>query len=160
MSSNLVLWQIFLYLVYDWRNPQKILAVRPVLTSNRICYFQVRRYNRIGRDFGRKGRSKGRVVTQYIQPAVHDAIGYRQKSFMLVWQYRPLMSRFLVKDHLPWVSRQIRLSDYRGNEVSSSSVKNLLTFKLQLTKHRKTSVWRLCYQTSPQMGYLVSKWRA
>ena len=58
------------------------------------------------------------------RPAVHGAIDYGQESFELVRQCHQLLSGFLVKSHLPLVSRQSHLpaNDNGDNEVIKGHV--------------------------------------
>ena len=43
-------------------------------------------------------------------PVAHGAMDCSQNTFKLIWRYHQLLSRFIVRDHLPRVSRQSPLS--------------------------------------------------
>ena len=71
--------------------------------------------------------------------AATTAIGYGEKSFMLVWRFRQLLFGFLANNDLPRVSCQSRLSadDKGGNEMIPGLCTDLLAFILQLRKTPK-----------------------
>ena len=77
-----------------------------------------------------------------------------KKSFMLSF-----LSRFLSNGHLPRVSRQPSLSFDKGNKHESGACVQI-SFRLPYGwgKSQLWDVWRLCDQSSPQMGSLTSKW--
>ena len=87
-----------------------------------------------------------------------------KKCFKLVWWCHQLLSGFLSSDHLPIVSCQSHLSVMirvimrwywscaRSPGIYLTAEQNPL--KPQQVDHR----WRLYNQSSPQMGYLNSKW--
>ena len=64
------------------------------------------------------------------------------RLFLLVWRCFQLLSEFLAKDHVPWVSRQSRLSPFKGdNEVKQGAVHRSSGIYLTAKKKpRKTSV--------------------
>ena len=75
------------------------------------------------------------------KPAVHGVMGCSQKRFKLVWRCHQLLSGFLAKSHLPWVSCQSRQSLMIRVIMKWSwwLCSDLLAFALQL---RKTSARR------------------
>ena len=74
-------------------------------------------------------------------PVISGAMGCDQKCFKIAWRFHQLLSRFLVKGHLPRLSSQLRLSanDNGDNEMMPGAVHELLAFTVWL---RKTSAKR------------------
>jgi hypothetical protein len=87
-----------------------------------------------------------------------------KKIFKLVWECRQLLSRFLVKSHLPQVLHQSRLSanDKGDNEMIPGAVHRspsiYLTAEEKLRKLKLGARHRRLYnQSSLKMGFLTSK---
>ena len=77
-------------------------------------------------------------------PVDHGEMSCGQKSIKLVWRYYQLLYGFLVKGHLPRVSRQSRLSanDRVMLRWYLALYTDLVALTLQLRKTRKSSIKR------------------
>ena len=110
----------------------------------------------------RQTLSNWRALTANDLPVVHGAMGCGQKSFMLC---RQLLFGFLAKGHLPRTPRQTHLStNHKGdNEMILGAVHISLGIYLKAEEIiEKPQVgdrrWKLCDQSSPEIGSLAFKW--
>jgi hypothetical protein len=75
------------------------------------------------------------IVVFLLLTGVHWVMDWVQKSFMLVWRYHQLLSKFLANDHLPRVSRES--ANNKGEyEVEPGTVQDL-AFTLRFRKNRE-----------------------
>ena len=75
-----------------------------------------------------------RLKQPYWLPVVHEAKGYGQKSFKLVWRCLQLLSEFLAKGHLPRVTSVTPVANDKGdNEMIPRAVHRSPALQLRKT---------------------------